>query len=89
MLALHLISRDELEPGPDGEVELHDVEDGSIILESLSPALLSAYRKAFEAHGAAISAFCTRNGWGYVRAVTDDSFESLVLQALRKEGLLR
>jgi uncharacterized protein (DUF58 family) len=89
VLALHVIAREELEPDFAEEVELVDAEDGSAIVERVTPALLAAYRQALEQHGAAIDAYCNRQGWGYVRAVTDSSFEDLVLRALRKEGLLR
>ena len=89
VLALHLVAREELEPKLAFEVELVDAEDGSTIVERVTPALLGAYRQALEQHGAAIDAYCSRQGWGYVRAVTDSSFEDLVLRALRKEGLLR
>jgi uncharacterized protein (DUF58 family) len=89
VLALHLVAREELEPAFAEEVELIDAEDGSRIVERVTPALVAAYRQALEQHGAAIDAYCSRQGWGYVRAVTDSSFEDLVLRALRKEGLLR
>jgi uncharacterized protein (DUF58 family) len=89
VLALHVIAREELEPDLAEEVELVDAEDGSAIVERVTPALLAAYRQELEQHGAAIDAYCNRQGWGYVRAVTDSSFEDLVLRALRKEGLLR
>jgi len=89
VLALHLVAREELEPELAEEVELVDAEDGSTIVERVTPALLAAYRQELEQHGAAIDAYCSRQGWGYVRAVTDSSFEDLVLRALRKEGLLR
>lgn len=89
VLALHLVARGELEPAFDDEIELVDAEDGSTVVERVTPALLAAYRDALEKHSAAIDAYCSRQGWGYVRAVTDTSFEDLVLRALRKEGLLR
>jgi uncharacterized protein (DUF58 family) len=89
VLALHLVAREELEPELAEEVEFVDVEDGSTLVERVTPALLAEYRQALEQHGAAIDACCNRQGWGYVRAVTDSSFEDLVLRALRKEGLLR
>jgi uncharacterized protein (DUF58 family) len=89
VLALHLVAREELEPRIAEEVELVDAEDGSTIVARVTPALLAAYRRALEQHGAAIEAYCSRQGWGYARAVTDSSFEDLVLRALRKEGLLR
>jgi uncharacterized protein (DUF58 family) len=89
VLALHLVSPEELKPQPADEVELVDAEDGSRIVERVTPALIAAYRQAFDEHCAAIDTYCSKNGWGYVRASTDSSFEDLVLSALRKEGLLR
>jgi uncharacterized protein (DUF58 family) len=89
VLALHLVSPQELNPDVADEAELVDVEDGSVIVQRVTPTLIEAYKKAFDAHCAAIDAFCNRNGWAYVRAVTDTSFEDLVLRALRSEGLLR
>ena len=89
VLALHLVAREDLEPELAGEVELVDAEDGSTILERITPTLVRSYRAAFDQHGAAIDAYCSRQGWGYVRAVTDSPFEDLVLRALRREGLLK
>lgn len=89
VLALQLVSPQELNPPVADEAELVDCEDDSVIVERLTPALIDAYRAAFDEHCAAIDAFCAKNGWGYVRANTSDPFEDLVLRALRKEGLLR
>lgn len=89
VLALHLVAREEFEPAFVGEVELIDAEDGSAVVERITPALAEAYRQAFAQHGADIDAYCSRRGWGYVQAITDSSIEDLVWRALRKEGLLQ
>jgi uncharacterized protein (DUF58 family) len=90
VLALQLISPSDFEPaGADSEVVLVDSEGNGESRHRITPALLKAYRQAFDAHCAAISAYCDRNGWGHVRAMTDAQIEALVLHALRKEGLLR
>ena len=90
VLALQLISPSDFEPaGVDSEVVLVDSEGNGESRHRITPALLGAYRQAFDAHCAAISAYCERNGWGHVRAMTDAHIEALVLHALRKEGLLR
>jgi uncharacterized protein (DUF58 family) len=90
VLALQLVSPSDFEPaGADSEVLLVDSEDNSESRLRITPALLSDYRRTFDAHGAAISAYCDRNGWAHVRAMTDSDIEALVLHALRKEGLLR
>lgn len=90
VLALQLVSPSDFEPADvDEEVVLVDAENGEETRQRITPALLSQYRKAFDAHCMAISAYCDKNGWGYVRAMTNASVEALVLSALRKEGLLR
>ena len=89
VLALHLVAREEFEPAFVDEVELIDAEDGSAVIERRTFALVEAYRQAFAKHGADIDAYCSRRGWGYVRATTDSSIEDLVWRALRKEGLLQ
>ncbi len=89
VLLLHLMSPEELAPQAGDEVELVDAEDGSAVRHRLTPALIADYRQAVEQHCQAIDRFCARHRWAYVRAVTDSSFEDLVLHALRKEGLIR
>lgn len=90
VLAVQLVSPGDFEPAaPGSEVVLVDAEDEGETLKYMTPALLLAYRQAFEAHSAALGAYCARNAWGHVRATTDTNIEELVLHALRKEGLLR
>ena len=90
VLVLQLVSATDFEPaGSDEEVVLVDAESGDETRQHVTPSLLAAYRQTFDAHCESISAYCDRNGWGYVRAMTDASIEALVLHALRKEGLLR
>ena len=90
VLALQLVSPSDLDlAGAGDEVILVDAETGAETRQRITPALFAAYRKAFDTHCAAISTYCDKNGWGYVRAMTGANVEALVLQALRKEGLLR
>lgn len=90
VLALQLISPSDFAPaGGDEEVVFVDAEQGGETRLRITPALLLAYRQALDAHCAAIGAYCDKNRWGYVRAMTDSSAEALVLSALHKEGLLR
>jgi len=90
VLALQVISPSDFElAAVDSEVVLVDAEDAGESRLHITAALMQAYRQAFDAHCAAISAYCDKNGWGHVRAMTDMQIEALVLHALRKEGLLR
>jgi len=90
VLALQVISPSDFElAAVDSEVVLVDAEDAGESRLHITAALMQAYRQEFDAHCAAISAYCDKNGWGHVRAMTDMQIEALVLHALRKEGLLR
>ena len=90
VLALQLVSPSDFDlAGVDEEVVLVDAENGDQSRHRITPALLRDYRQAFDSHCAAISTYCDKNRWGYVRAMTDTSAEALVLSALHQEGLLR
>jgi uncharacterized protein (DUF58 family) len=89
VLALHVVSPQELEPALTEELLLVDAEDGTSVEHQITPAALDAYKRAFAEHCDAIKSFCDRNAWVYVRAATDGNIEDLVLRALRKEGLLK
>jgi uncharacterized protein (DUF58 family) len=89
VFAVHVISDEELSPALPDEVVLVDAEDGSATKRQITPALIGAYRAEFERYGEEIDSYCTKNGWGYVRALTGVSFEDLVLRVLRRDGLLR
>jgi hypothetical protein len=89
VLAVHVLSPEELAPPIDGEVVLVDAEDGSVTERALTAAHLAAYQQMLEAYCVALKHYCERNGWMYLRTTTDADFEDLVLQALRVEGLIR
>ncbi len=89
VFAVHVVSDEELQPDLPDEVVLIDAEDGSATKRQITPGLIDAYRAEFERYGEELDSFCTKNGWGYVRASTSVSFEDLVLRVLRQHGLLR
>jgi uncharacterized protein (DUF58 family) len=89
VFALHIVADEELSPALPDEVVLVDAEDGAATKRQITPALIRAYREEFERYGEEIDAYCTKNGWGYARALTRVSFEDLVLRVLRQDGLLR
>jgi uncharacterized protein (DUF58 family) len=89
VFTVHLLSAGELEPDLPDEVLLEDVEDGSVERFRLSPALLSAYRSEFERYGSEIESFCSQQGWGYARALTQVPFDELVLDVLRQDRFRR
>lgn len=89
VVLLHVMAPDERDPQLPDEVELVDVEEGTTLKAEITPALLAAYREAFDQHCGDIQGYCRKYGWGYAQAQTEVAFEDLVLKVLREEGVLR
>jgi uncharacterized protein (DUF58 family) len=86
---VHLVSPEELEPRLSGEVELIDEETGAALEIGVSMDTLAAYRARLQAWLDARADACHRRGMRYIRARTDRPLASLVLDDLRRGGLLR
>jgi len=89
VFAVHLMSREEIEPDLTDEVILVDSELGHSVRTRVTPDLVKAYRETFMRYCAEVESFCRGHGWGYLRATTQTPLEELMLKALRAEGLLR
>ena len=89
VVAVQVLSPQEIEPSLPEEVVLVDTESGVADTLHVTPALLAAYHIALEAHCADVEAQCRRHGWSYLRAGSDAPFDDLMLRVLRDEGVLR
>jgi uncharacterized protein (DUF58 family) len=89
LYAIQVLSPQELKPDLTGDLKLVDVEDGDSAEVTISAALLKAYQRNLAAWCGGLRDFCTHRGATYVLANSADSVESLVLNLLRKRGLLR
>jgi len=89
LYAIQVLSPQELKPDLTGDLKLVDVEDGDSAEVTISAALLKAYQRNLGAWCGGLRNFCTHRGASYVLANSADSVESLVLNLLRKRGLLR
>jgi uncharacterized protein (DUF58 family) len=86
---IHVLSPQELEPRVSGEVELVDAESGATLELGVSLDTLSAYRARLQNWLDARAADCLGRGMRYVRVRTDRSLGLLVMDDLRRGGLLR
>jgi uncharacterized protein (DUF58 family) len=86
---VHLVSPEELEPRLSGEVELIDAESGASIELGVSLETIAAYRARFDTWLDARATDCQRHGMRYVRVRTDRPLASIVLDDLRRGGVLR
>lgn len=86
---LHVLAQEEVHPELDGHLRLVDCETGAPVEISMSPQLMKAYRETFDNFVENLNHFCTRRGICYVNAATDFPFDRLVLEYLRRMGLVR
>jgi uncharacterized protein (DUF58 family) len=86
---LHVLSPDEQAPELSGELELVDAETGRTLELGVSQATLQAYRQQFADWLDAREAECRRRGLRYIRVRTDRPVNEVVLDDLRRGGLVR
>jgi len=89
LAVVHLLSEEEINPTLRGDLKIIDSETGESKEMSVNPQLLTRYRRTFDAFCAEIEDFCHRYGVDYLRVSTATPFEEVVLNALRRNGLLR
>jgi uncharacterized protein (DUF58 family) len=89
LVVLHIVSEDELNPRFAGEVDLIDAETEEVLELGISLETLGAYRARFEAWLNARELDCTSRGIRYVRLRTDRPLAEVMLDDLRRAGVLR
>lgn len=88
LYVIQVLSPQELEPELTGDLKLLDMEDGDQAEITISAALLKYYKKNLSAYCNELKDFCTNRGARYMLVRTSDSAEIVVLNALRRGGLL-
>ena len=86
---LQVLSPQELEPEAGGDVELEDAETGEIVQVSLTPKMLAVYRERLDRWCADAETACAKRGIIYTRVSTADPLEDVLLDRLRRNGILR
>lgn len=89
IFAIHILSPEEIDPDVRGDLVLVDAEDGRAVEVSTSVGLLRQYKRSLETFRESVKEYCTRHGIHYVFASTSLPFDQLVLEYLRRRGLLR
>jgi len=85
---IQIFDRTEAEPKLKGDVELFDVETGSIQKVTVTERNLRQYRAIFDAFQESIKAYCQTYGLGCTRASTEIPFDELILKMMRTAGAL-
>ena len=86
---IHVLAPEEIEPTLRGHLELVVSETLWPVEVSITDPLLRYYRRTVEAFCTGIKAFCTQYGMNYIPARTSMPFDRLILEVLRRRGLLR
>lgn len=89
VVVLQVLSPQELEPVAGGDVELEDAETGEIVQVSLTPRMLAVYRDRLDRWCADAEQACAQRGIVYARISTADLLEDVLLDRLRRTGILR
>lgn len=94
---IQTLSPGELDPeregdgasGVVGDVALRDIETGEAREVTVTAALLAKYRENLDRYLADLSAFCAARGMSHLLVPCDADLERLLLDTLRRRGLLR
>ncbi|TXK77118.1 DUF58 domain-containing protein [Paenibacillus sp. N3.4] len=89
VVAVQVVSPEELDPKYAGELRLIDSESGEAREVAMSSKVIQAYRDAVQAYTQQLKAFCYERGITYLLAVTDVPPGDFLLGELRRRGLTR
>jgi len=88
LIVLHVYSPSDTAPALLGPVMLRHAETGGDLNVNITDELLAAYRQQWAGFARACERTCLSCGATYVAACTSIPFEKLVLQTLRRAGVL-
>ena len=87
--AIQVLSPQELEPDITGDLRLKDVEDADMAEVTISAPLLRKYKQNLAAYVDGLRTFCARREIVHMTVRTDTPVDVLVLDYLRKRGMVR
>jgi len=87
--ALQTLSPQEVEPDVTGDLRLVDVEDGDRAEVTVSAPLLKKYKANLAAYCAGLREFCARREITGLTVRSDTPVDTLLLDYLRRRGVLR
>jgi uncharacterized protein (DUF58 family) len=85
---VHIVDRRDADPSFKGDVELQDIESGTIRKVTITERNLRQYRKIFAAFVESVQTYCNAYGIGGTMAATEIPFDELLLRMMRAAGAL-
>lgn len=86
---LHVLDAHEVNPPLVGDLLLVDSETNRKCEVTITRSLVRRYQDRLTAHCREIEKYCAQYGCNYVRVTNDSPFEDLVLEYLRRRGVLK
>ena len=83
---VQVFDRRDADPSLKGDVELLDVESGTVERVTVTERNLRQYRAIFQAFLDSVKRYCTTYGVGGTRSTTDVPFDDLILRMMREAG---
>lgn len=89
LYVIHVLSREELDPPISGDLRLIDSEAQTATEISVSRALLKRYRENLTRFLESARHACVRRNITYTPTANDEPFERVILDMLRRGGMVR
>jgi uncharacterized protein (DUF58 family) len=86
---VQVFDRREADPDLLGDLELYDVETGSVRKVTVTEKNLRQYRRIFATFQESLARYCSTHGLSCTRATTDVPFDQWVLRMMRAAGAVR
>ena len=86
---IHVLSEEEVNPPQTGDLRLVDSEDGDFAEITITAPMLERYKRTVEAFKDGLRDWCGKRGIHYTFTTSDAPFERLVLEYMRRNGLVR
>jgi len=89
VFVIQVLSPQELDPGITGDLRLKDIEDGDKADITISAPLLKKYKKTLAAYTNQLRDFCARREIMLLTVPSDTGVDTMVLDHLRRRGVVR
>ena len=89
ILLLHVLDKEELDPTLSGDLKLIDSETNEYREVSISPHILAQYIEQVKSFTEGLRSTASRYGMDYVQTSTAVPFETVIMQSMRRIGLIK
>lgn len=89
VICVQVLSPQEVDPPIAGDLRLKDIEDGDFAEVTIAAPLLKKYKATVAAYCQQLQEFCTQRDMGYIFVKSDLAIDKLLLDYLRRRGVLQ